>query len=149
MVSLTGDEHCCSQLQHSNMNVPAACRSRQGRPYLPIMHADGMQYFATQEELRDYLQRLHKDYGSLYADSLWRNGVTARSMLAANTVEVLMRAGVTKELHAWDIKVKAGTSGEAKTVLLVKGLARLNLDMRFALAGSHICIRCHTSGYVC
>lgn len=108
-----------------------------------------MEYFATEDELRNYLQRLHKDYGNLYAETLWSNGVTASSMLAANSVEVLMHAGVAKELHAWHIKVEAGTSGVVKTVLLVTCLTRPNLDMSFLFAGSHICISCHTSGCVC
>ena len=45
-------------------------------------------------------------------------------MLAANSVEVLMRAAVANEIHAWDIMVKAGNSGEVKTVLWVAGLAK-------------------------
>ena len=116
---------------------------------LLTVHAGGLEKFATEEELRNYLQRLHKDYGNLYAERLWRNGVTASSMLTATSVEALMRAGVTAELHAGDIKAQAGMPGEVQAMLLAAHLPRPNLDMHVVLAVSHICFRCHASACVC
>ena len=115
---------------------------------LLTVHAGGMEYFATEEELQNYLQHLHKDYGNLYAERLWSHGVTASSVLAANSVEALMRAGVTAELHAGHIRAKAGMPGEVEAMLLAAPLPRPNLDMHFVLAVSHICFRCHASARV-
>ena len=101
-----------------------------------------MKYFTTQTELREYLDGLHKGYGTLYADTLWRHQVNASSILANASVESLMRAGVTEELHASDINAQAATSGEVEAVLLASHLARPSRSMHLISAESNIQDRC-------
>lgn len=107
---------------------------------LLTVHVGGMEDFATQEELQSYLQSLNKVYGARYAESLWKHKVNTRSILANSSVEAFMRAGVTEELHASDIKAKAGTSREVETVLLVAYLAKPKSDMHLVCDASHVCI---------
>lgn len=109
---------------------------------LLTVHAGGMEDFATQEELQSYLQSLNKVYSARCAVRLWKHKVNTRSILANSSVEALMHAGVTEELHASNIKAKAGTSGEVETVLLAACLAKPNSDMHLVCNASHVCISC-------
>lgn len=94
------------------MGSQAACLAGKRGPVLLTVHAGGMEDFATQEELQSYLQSLNKVYSARCAVRLWKHKVNTRSILANSSVEALMHAGVTEELHASNIKAKAGTSGK-------------------------------------
>ena len=113
----------------------------KGGHILTLVHAGGMECFVTKEDLREYLDCLNKCYGNLYADSLWRHQVNARSILKNASVEALMRAGVTEELHASDI-AQAATSGEVEAVLLAAHLVRPSPSMHLVSAESNVNEQC-------
>eukprot|EP00898_Chlorokybus_atmophyticus_P001051 jgi/Chlat1/1947/Chrsp157S02267 len=71
--------------------------------------------FGALEELDEYLTGLNPDYGQLYATALWDYGVRDVDQLAAGSVNDLVEAGVTKKLHACDVKNKAAAAASTST----------------------------------
>ena len=74
-----------------------------------------MARFTTKEELEAFLNKIDPRYGARYAEGLWADGggVGSSSELANATVEMLQRAGVTRELHANNIIMQAKGEGES------------------------------------
>ena len=63
--------------------------------------------FAEQSDLEGYLRGLNPSYAG-YAVQLWSNGVNSSDILANASVERLIARGITNDLHAEDIKARAG-----------------------------------------
>ncbi len=60
--------------------------------------------FASEAHLKDWLAAAYKNYGNLYAHSLWQGGVRTVSELASSSHEGLKEAGVSNRIHADYIK---------------------------------------------